>query len=167
MIKKESNFFSKNIHSYKPSLFNDKLYLNEGRKCCRMLPWSILQYLWPALRDIWTCCGKGWPLGSRLWCLIVKLSLSHWYPGSGVVVDFIDSWTLPSFLLWKPFSVFLRVAVLHRFYCTVDSKNFAKVKLFSGITLRHRCICIQSLKCQEKIHLKNDICWSCLLQIIA
>ena len=27
--------------------------------------------------------GKGWPLGSRLWCLIVTLSLSHWYPGSG------------------------------------------------------------------------------------
>ena len=43
--------------------------------------------------------GKGWPLGSRLWCLIVKLSLSHWYPGSGVVLDCIDSWSLPSFLL--------------------------------------------------------------------
>ena len=28
--------------------------------------------------------GKGWLLGSRLWCLIGKLSLSNWYPGSGV-----------------------------------------------------------------------------------
>ena len=28
--------------------------------------------------------GKGWLLGSRLWCLIEKLSLSHWYPGSGI-----------------------------------------------------------------------------------
>ena len=35
--------------------------------------------------------GKGWPLGSRLWCLTVSLSLSHWYPGSGVVLDCIDS----------------------------------------------------------------------------
>ena len=26
--------------------------------------------------------GKDWPLGSRVRCLIVKLSLSHWYPGS-------------------------------------------------------------------------------------
>ena len=26
---------------------------------------------------------------SRLWCLIVKLPLSHWYPGSGVVLDCI------------------------------------------------------------------------------
>ena len=31
--------------------------------------------------------GKGWPLGSGLWCLTVSLSLSHWYPGSGVVLD--------------------------------------------------------------------------------
>ena len=28
---------------------------------------------------------------SRLWCLTVSLSLSHWYPGSGVVLDCIDS----------------------------------------------------------------------------
>ena len=43
--------------------------------------------------------GKGWLLGSRLWCLIVTLSLSHWYPGSGVVLDCIDSWSLPYVLL--------------------------------------------------------------------
>ena len=43
--------------------------------------------------------GKGWPLGSRLWCLIVSLLLSHWYPGTGVVLDCIDSCSLPSFLL--------------------------------------------------------------------
>ena len=35
--------------------------------------------------------GKCWPLGSRLWCLTLSLSLSHWYPGSGVVLDCIDS----------------------------------------------------------------------------
>ena len=28
---------------------------------------------------------------SRLWCLTVSLSLSHWYPESGVVLDCIDS----------------------------------------------------------------------------
>ena len=44
--------------------------------------------------------GKGWPLGSRLWCLTVSLSLSHWYPGSGVVLDCIDSWSLNPYLLW-------------------------------------------------------------------
>ena len=35
--------------------------------------------------------GKGWPIGSCLWCLTVSLSLSHWYPESGVVLDCIDS----------------------------------------------------------------------------
>ena len=35
--------------------------------------------------------GKSCPLGSRLWCMTVSLSLSHWYPGSGVVLDCIDS----------------------------------------------------------------------------
>ena len=45
--------------------------------------------------------GKGWPLGSRLWCLTVSLSLPHWYPGSGVVLDCIDSLSLyPYFLYW-------------------------------------------------------------------
>ena len=47
--------------------------------------------------------GKGWHLGSRLWCLTVSLSLSHWYPGSGVVLDCIDSWSLHPYLLWCHF----------------------------------------------------------------
>ena len=32
---------------------------------------------------LWSPAGKG--------CLIVTLSLSHWYPGSGVVLDCTDS----------------------------------------------------------------------------
>ena len=40
--------------------------------------------------------GKGCPLGSRLWCLTMSLSLSHWYPGSGVVliISIPDLYTL-------------------------------------------------------------------------
>ena len=49
--------------------------------------------------------GKVWPLGSRLWCVIVTLSLSHWYPGSGVVLDCIYSWSLPSCSKWDIFWV--------------------------------------------------------------
>ena len=33
----------------------------------------------------------GLPLVSLLWCLTVSLSLPYWYPGSGVVLDCIDS----------------------------------------------------------------------------
>ena len=36
----------------------------------------------------WNCLL---PLGSRLWCITVSLSLSHWYPRSGVVLYCIDS----------------------------------------------------------------------------
>ena len=43
--------------------------------------------------------GKGWPLGSRLWCITVSLSLSHWYSRSDVVLDCIDSWSLHPCLL--------------------------------------------------------------------
>ena len=57
--------------------------------------------------------GNGWPLGSRLWCLTVSLSLSHWYPGSGVVIDCIDSWSLhPYLLLWCLFLVISRLILL-------------------------------------------------------
>ena len=43
--------------------------------------------------------GKDWPLGSLLWCIIVSLSLSHWYSGSGVVLDCIVSTMLQPYLL--------------------------------------------------------------------
>ena len=36
---------------------------------------------------LWSPAGKG----LTLWCLNVNLSLSHWYPESGVVLDCIDS----------------------------------------------------------------------------
>ena len=43
--------------------------------------------------------GKGWPLCPRLWCLIASFLLSHWHPGSNVVLDCNDYWSLSSFLL--------------------------------------------------------------------
>ena len=61
--------------------------------------------------------GKGWPLGSRLWCLIVSLLFSHWYPGSGVVLDCIDSWSLSSSLLY------VHVAVFQTFLRCIDSDD--------------------------------------------
>ena len=40
---------------------------------------------------LWSPAGKGLTSWLSLGCLIVTLSLSHWYPGSGVVLDCIDS----------------------------------------------------------------------------
>ena len=61
------------------------------------LLWSILSCVCYAFVQVclYVPCGhllgKGWPLGSSLWCLTVSLSLFHWYPGSDVVLDCIDS----------------------------------------------------------------------------
>ena len=41
--------------------------------------------------SVYMCSVVTRSLGSRLLCLTVSLSLSHWYPGSGVVLDCIDS----------------------------------------------------------------------------
>ena len=41
-------------------------------------------------------CWERADLGSRFWCLNVILSLSHWYPGSGVVL------ILYRFLIFAP-----------------------------------------------------------------
>ena len=40
---------------------------------------------------LWSPAGKELASRLSLWYLIVTLSLSHWYPGSGVVLDCIDS----------------------------------------------------------------------------
>ena len=59
--------------------------------------------------------GKGWPLGSRLRNLTASLSLSHWYPGSGVVLDCIDSWSLYPYFVLLPFCY----AQIKKNQCTV------------------------------------------------
>ena len=48
---------------------------------------------------LWSPAGKGLTSWLRLWCPSVSLSLSHWYPGSGVILDCIDSYSLHPCLL--------------------------------------------------------------------
>ena len=50
-------------------------------RVCLLMPCALM----PSL------AGKGLTFCSRLWCLIVALSLSHWYPGSGMVLGCIGS----------------------------------------------------------------------------
>ena len=56
---------------------------------------SVLCVLCLCARLLYVLCGRllggGWLLGSRLWCPAVGLSLSRWCPGSGVLLDCIDS----------------------------------------------------------------------------
>ena len=77
--------------------------------------------------------GKCWPLGSRLWCQTVSLSLFHWYPGSGVVLDCIDSWILHPYLLSYECSPWCPLSKLHKWFrstkqwgCQSSRKDFLK-----------------------------------------
>ena len=63
--------------------------------------------------------GKDWSLGSRLWCLTVSLSLSHWYPESGMVLDCIDSWSLHPYLLWGILKLWLSVSRVSPLLCFI------------------------------------------------
>ena len=48
----------------------------------------------------WSPAGKGLTSWLSFVVSSVSLSLSHCYPGSGVVLDCIDSWSLQPYLLW-------------------------------------------------------------------
>ena len=55
----------------------------------------------------WSPAGKGLTSWLSFVVSSVSLSLSHWYPGSGVVLDCIDSWSLQPYLLCGSFMLFL------------------------------------------------------------
>ena len=92
--------------------------------------------------------GKDWPLGSRLWCpTVIILSLSLWYPWSGVVLDCNDSWYLhPYLLLWVKFVLIAMsvcfLYIIHNFeiFSTVDSSMTSK-------SLCLLCLCARLLIC--------------------
>ena len=46
---------------------------------------------WPSICALWSPAGKGLTSWLSFVVSAVSLSLSHWYPGSGVVLDCIDS----------------------------------------------------------------------------
>ena len=49
---------------------------------------------------LWSPAGKGLTSWLSFVVSTVSVSLSHWYPGSGVVLDCIDSWSLHTYLLY-------------------------------------------------------------------
>ena len=49
---------------------------------------------------LWSPAGKGLTSWLSFVVSTVSLSLSHWYPGSGMVLDCIDSWSLHLYLLF-------------------------------------------------------------------
>ena len=85
---------------------SSKIFLMTNPRRCffvgHLCHFSLFCYAFVCVCSLMPCghlLGKGCPPGSRLWCLIVQLSLSHCSPGSGKVLSCVNSWSLPSFLL--------------------------------------------------------------------
>ena len=108
------------LNRFKPS---SKIFFSDRSKAVLLL-WifyicSVLCLLCLCVRlficALWSPAGKG--LTSWLLFVVssVSLSLSHWYPGSGVVLDCIDSWSLHPYLLWG-----LKRKQYWSFFCQMD-----------------------------------------------
>ena len=78
---------------------------------------------------LWSPAGKGLTSWLSFVVSTVSLSLSHWYPGSGVVLDCIDSWSLHPYLLIN--IVYLQGALLIKLYVSLpnDFNHRKKVAL--------------------------------------
>ena len=96
-----------------------------------------------------TCWVKGWLLGSRLWCLILSLSLSLWYPGSGMVLDCINSWSLHSYLL---LSHGFELWYWH-WFCAAESRFLHTISLRRTF----ECSLMNILQQVEEIWSRNEI----------
>ena len=94
--------------------------------------------------------GKGWPLGSRLWCVTVSLLFSPWYPGSGVVLDCIDPWSLHPYLL---LTYFVHSSGYWFKRKTQNSQMFYQALALRGISSQyhHRNQCYTYRQCLERV----------------
>ena len=73
---------------------------------------------------LWSPAGKGLTSWLSFVVSSESLSLSHWYPGSGVVLDCIDSWSLHHYLLVQHASLTVNIELsdfTKRYYSTVPS----------------------------------------------
>ena len=73
---------------------------------------------------LWSPAGKGLTSWLSFVVSSVSLSLSHWYPGSGVVLDCIDSWSLqPYYFLsqGKISDILIPCAIIYVYACTAST----------------------------------------------
>ena len=79
----------------------------------------------------------------------VSLSLSHWYPGSGVVLDYIDSWSLQPYLLWlsELFCLCCVAALKSLPALSFNAFIFPILRIVCTISFHYSCPWISSMSC--------------------
>ena len=97
--------------------------------------------------------GKGWPLVSRLWCQTVSLSLSHWYPGSAVVLDCIDSSVIFAPLLTLEWIKWQKA-------CKITQHVNSSTHLLKGKPWIYCASLTRAIFCWTMSHAKSPLQWS-------
>ena len=89
---------------------------------------------------LWSPAGKGLTSWLSFVVSSVSLSLSHWYPGSGVVLDCIDSWSLHHYLLLEytlkslPLGKFcILLAIIRISFLLVRTVAFSQKIIFNSL----------------------------------
>ena len=97
----------------------------------------------------WSPAGKGLTSWLSFVVSSVSLSLSHWYPGSGVVLDCIDSWSLQPYLLWlsELFCLCCVAALKSLPALSFNALIFPILRIVCTISFHYSCPWISSMSC--------------------
>ena len=74
-------------------MYKIRLHVQNEIACAVQVSFGLVLVLMPVeiICALWSPAGKGLTSWLSFVVSTVSLSLSHWYPGSGVVLDCIDS----------------------------------------------------------------------------
>ena len=100
---------------------------------------------------LWSPAGKGLTSWLSFVVSSVSLSLSHWYPGSGVVLDCIDSWSLHHYLLLHDYMT-LFIAWYQCKIATTLKLLSSKMKDLHSIIYTKYWLCTFPIQHLEKLH---------------
>ena len=98
---------------------------------------------------LWSPAGKGLTSWLSFVVSSVSLSLSHWYPGSGVVLDCIDSWSLHHYLLLlsELFCLCCVAALKSIPALSFNALIFPILRIVCTISFHYSCPWISSMSC--------------------
>ena len=98
---------------------------------------------------LWSPAGKGLTSWLSFVMSSVSLSLSHWYPGSGVVLDCIDSWYLHHYLLLlsELFCLCCVAALKSLPALSLNALIFPILRIVCTISFHYSCPWISSMSC--------------------
>ena len=105
---------------------------------------------------LWSPAGKGLTSWLSFVLSSVSLSLSHWYPGSGVVLDCIVSWSLQPYLLLNK-RPSMAACFSHSQWHSIRSNDRLTKILNQWISLKHIRLRIFDYK---KLRTISNICTS-------